>query len=911
MVSLKKSLPDILFWALLLAAWAGLGHVYYHEILTRGSGVIAFTAYGREFEILTPLFFGVLLGTPLLWIIQKYTLSDLPRYQRWINVGLRALLVAALTGALVQVVMTSFESRISTIFIIDTSASIPDETIESARSFVNETIKAKGERDDVQVIGFAKRPYKVVVDEKDGTLKALPRPTDEAERLETDIASALRMAYGMFPQDHLKRLVVISDGNATSGDFIAEAYRAKAYGIRVYNKEVEIKPRPEVLIRGVDVPEELKVGEPFMLTARVFSTHETKATIQLWQNDFKDGTQTVELKKGLNEIGFKTQVYEPGFREFKLQMQVQGEDFFKKNNEFVYSANVRGKPRVLYIEGELRARHYLERALKNENFEVETRGPYGLPDSIKEFERFDLVLVSDVPALHMSNHQMELIEQYVREFGGGFIMAGGESSFGPGGYFGAYIEKVMPVRFQPKKKRETPTLALMLVIDKSGSMNGDRIELAKDAAKATVEILQRTDKVGVIAFDDTVENVVRMQSASNRVRILSNISRIRASGGTNIAAGLSAAYEQLAITPARLKHVILLSDGQSDPSNIFSELLPAMRIENITVSTVAVGAQSDTTLLRRVAEGGRGRHYYTNNPYNVPRIFMKETSTVSRSSLVEEPFRPRVVKRAQALNGIPWESAPFLLGYVSTQAKSSAELLMQTEQGEPLLARWRYGMGKSVAFTSDLKNRWAVEWIRWPGYAKFWAQLIRDTMRSDNRETLAMRTSVDQGAAHIIVDAIGDDDTFINDLSSQVQMTSPSRKKQTIKLQQTAPGRYEAHVPLKEYGSYSLKAQHDKDGDTIAISLGSISYPYPREYLFVEPNREVLRRAADIARGTTDPTPAKLFDPMGEQVKYREELWPYFIMLAVVLLVLDLLMRRVRLSGETELSWDRMIGGKA
>jgi Mg-chelatase subunit ChlD len=898
-----KKLGSALFWIVLVAAWLAMGFVFFQYIVEPGLDVIAFEFRGRNVEILQPLFFGILLVLPVLWIVQRFTLSDLPRYQRWINVVLRALLIAAIVGALVQVVLTSFESRVSTVFLVDTSASIPDTALDEAVDYINDARDEMGERDDIKVIAFAQHPYQVTLPEE-GPLEEIPRPQSEDAMLFTDAAAALRMAYGLFPQDHIKRAVIISDGNETRGDFLGESHRASAFGIRLYNKEVEIEPKKEVLIRNVDVPEQLKVGAPFTLTARIFSNHATEATVTLWQNEFRDGTKSVELEKGMNDVTFETEVSEPGFKEFKLEMNVDGDDHFEANNEFVYSANVRGKPRVLYVEGEMRARHYLQRALRNENFEVEVRGPYGLPDSLEEFESFDLVLVSDLPATQFSEAQMKMVDRYVKELGGGFIVAGGESSFGPGGYYGTYIEKVLPVEFQPKKKRETPSLALMLVVDKSGSMSGERIELAKEAAKATVEILGKDDKVGVIAFDDGNMPLVRMQSASNRVRILSDISRLHASGGTNIAGALQRAYEQLAITPAKLKHVILLTDGHSGAANIFSEVLPAMRIEEITVSTVAIGSQSETTMLKRIAEGGGGRYYYTANPYNIPRIFMKETSQVSRSSMVEEPFRAQVSKRAQVLEGIPWQSAPYLLGYVSTQAKDQAEVLLVSEYGEPILARWRRGLGKVVAFTSDLKNRWAVQWVRWPGYSKFWAQLIRDTMRTDDRMKLAMRTDIKQGRAHIVVDAVGEDDRFINNLDSKVAMTSPTGDVQTVDLQQTAAGRYEASVELDDYGSYSLKAQHNRGEETLAVSLGSISYPYPREYLFLEPRREMLQRAADVARGSTNPEVATLFDPMGEEVKYRQELWPYFLMVALGLLVLDLAMRRIRLSGSTELAWD-------
>lgn len=902
MIIKPNKITEALFWVLLVGAWLAMGYAFFNRIVEPGVDLIAFEFQGRSVEILAPLFFGVLLILPVLPLVNRFTLSDLPRAQRVINIVMRGLIIAALTGALIQVVLTSFESRVSTIFLVDTSASVPDSSIKEALEYINQARDARGERDEVQVLGFARHPYSIALP-AEGALTEIARPAAEDDGLDTNPAAALRMAYGLFPQDHIKRIVIISDGNETRGDFLSEAHRANEFGIRLYNKETEIEMRPEVMVRALDVPEKIELGTPFKITAQIFSNHPDSATLQLWQNDFRAGTQKVDLETGVNEVVFETVVSEPGFMEFKLEMKVDGEDHFEANNQYVYSTNISGKPRVLYVEGEIRSRLYLERAMRDQQFELETRGPMGLPKTLKEFESFDLVLISDLAATYMSTEQMKLLDQYVKELGGGLVMVGGDSSFGPGGYYGSYLEEILPVEFEPKKKRETPSLALMLVIDKSGSMAGDRIELAKEASKAAVKILGKNDKVGVIAFDDTVEHLVRMQKATNRVRILSDISRLQPSGGTNIASGIEAAFETLLLTPARKKHVILLTDGHSDSSNIFSELLPSMRISDMTVSTVAVGGESASTLLKRIAEGGGGRYYFTSNPYNIPRIFMKETSTVSRSSMVEEPFRPRVVKQTQMLKGIDFSRAPYLLGYVSTQAKRGAETLMVSDYNEPILVRWRRGLGKVVVFTSDLKNRWAVQWVRWPGYSKFWAQLIRDTMRTDDRMNLAMRTEIDQGRAHLVVDAVGQDDRFINGLQSSVTLRTPSGKNKTVTLEQTAAGRYETRVELDEYGSYGLKARHDIDGDTLAVSLGSISYPYAREYLFLEPNRQMLQQAAAIAGGATNPTVETLFDPMGEEVKYRRELWPYFLIVALGLLLLDLALRRIRLWGSTELKW--------
>lgn len=907
----RDKLGEVLFWTLLVGLWLVGGWAFFEYIVGPGRQTLVVDWGGRTLEVLEPLFLGGLLVLPVLWLVQRWTLSDLPRAQRWLNVVLRAAVLVGLVGALIQVVVTTFESRVTTVFLVDTSASVPDRVLDKAVDRVNEVRDATGEYDKARVIGFAAHPYRIELPDN-GPLEEIPRPESEEDRLSTDMAAALRMSYGLFPQNHLKRVVLVSDGNQTRGEFLAEAQRAENFGIRLYNREIEFEPDPEVLVQKIDAPEELEVGSPFHLSARVFATHATEATFTLWQNEFKSATKTVELEEGANDIQFKTEVFEPGFRRFKLEMSVAGKDTIEANNEYVYSTDVRGKPRVLYVEGEMRARQYLQRALRNENFVVETRSKNGFPTELEDFDKFDCIILSDVSALNITDRQMQLLDEYIRELGGGFIMAGGENSFGPGGWHDTKMEEILPVDFQPKAQRQTPSLALMLVVDKSGSMNGERIELAKEAGKATVEILQKNDKVGVTAFDDSVQSIVRMQSAVNRVRILDDISRLQASGGTDIAAGLSHGFEKLAMTPAKLKHVILLSDGHSDPANIFSELLPAMRIENITVSTVAIGSEAATTLLRRMAEGGGGRYHFTSDPYNIPRIFMKETSTVSRSSMVEEPFRPNVAKRAQVLEGIPWDQAPYLLGYVSTQAKDLAEVLLTSEYDEPILARWRRGLGKSVAFTSDLKNRWGVQWVQWSGYSKFWSQLIRDTMRNDDRRRLGMRADVRGGEARIVVDAIGQNDQFINGLDSSVVITDPKGRKETIELRQTAAGRYEARHPLDAYGSYQLEANHRAGPDTdregfSAVSFGSLSYPYPREHLFFEPNREIGRQAAELTDGETDPAAETLFDPMGEEVKYRRELWPYFLIAALALLVLDLASRRIRMGGETEVAWDDLV----
>ena len=291
------------------------------------------------------------------------------------------------------------------------------------------------------------------------------------------------------------------------------------------------------------------------------------------------------------------------------------------------------------------------------------------------------------------------------DLGGGFIMAGGENSFGSGGYTGSRLEKLLPVRFDTEKKRDQPGLALALVIDRSGSMTGEKLELAKDAAKATAELLGADDLIGVIAFDSQPTSIVRLQRAANRVRIASDISRLTAGGGTNILPALKEAYDQLDPARAKLKHVILLTDGQASYDGI-RELCDEMAEHKITISAVGVGAEADKTLLTMIAERGGGRFYFTQSAQNIPKIFTKETTEVARNALVEEQVGVHVQKRAELLDGVGIETAPPLRGYVSTKPKPLSDVVLVSDLGEPILARWRVGLGQAVAWTSDVKNRW-------------------------------------------------------------------------------------------------------------------------------------------------------------------------------------------------------------
>jgi uncharacterized protein YegL len=465
------------------------------------------------------------------------------------------------------------------------------------------------------------------------------------------------------------------------------------------------------------------------------------------------------------------------------------------------------------------------------------------------------------------------------------------------------VERILPVRMDAERRKDMPSVAMSVVIDRSGSMTGLPMEMAKQAARATVDALSADDLIEVIAFDSTPTRYVKMQPARNRSRIENDIARIQAGGGTEIFPALDAAYQDLSVVQARKKHVILLTDGRASSSGI-RDLVQAMAAESITVTTVGLGAEVDDQLLSLIKDFGGGRYHKVPDPGSLPKIFTREAEMIAKSSVTLDYFPIKQVAPADFLRGIDVATAPLLSGYTATKMKAwpAQEILVNADHDDPLLARWRVGLGYALAWTSDVKARWAGDLARWSGWPQFWGQLVHEHMRQKRRSELPMKTDVFGGVAHAVVDAFDADDRFDNNLESKltVQGPLPGGTSSTVTLRQTAPGRYEASFPLDRYGSFILRAEHRRhteDGRVIpvAVSYGHVSNPYPPEYASFEPNLGLLGRAAETTGGARDPEPALAFDPAGASVTFHQDLWPRFVGAAIVLLVLDLLVRRVRL----------------
>ncbi len=573
--------------------------------------------------------------------------------------------------------------------------------------------------------------------------------------------------------------------------------------------------------------------------------------------------------------------------------------------------SLRGEPRVLIVDGDEEKAKPLAGALRSEKITVEVRGQAGLPKTLEDLEQFDLFMISDVSSLALTREQMEMYRVWVQDFGGGFVMLGGENSYGVGGYYKTPVEQMLPVRMEHEDRIDTPSVALLVALDRSGSMAAQvqgqtKMSLADQGAVYALGVLQPKDLFGLVAVDTQVHVVAPLAKPDDKSAIAQKIMSITAGGGgIYIYTSLVDAFQQLRDVNAKIKHFILFADAADAEEKSAGDMadgtrtggssedvVAAMLASRITTSVVGLGMENDKDVefLKRLAERGNGRFYLTNDALSLPQIFSTETMRVAQSSLVEEPFAAVQAMPSPILEGIDWKQSPLLLGYNATKPKPTGEVLLATERGEPLLATWRYGLGQAAAFTSDAKSRWASEWLAWPGFGKFWAQFVRAMMRKSDQSNFQV-TTVESGDRLVLkIDTVTPEGNFRNQLPITIHCLWPNGEKQTKQAGQDAPGSYTASFDLPTEGTsiFSISSPQLPEGEYVFGHTRS----YPKEFLTSDTNETLLRQLAEICGGQFDPQPDDVFKRPSQKAVKHEDLTPYFLSFALILFPFDIWMRR-------------------
>jgi Ca-activated chloride channel family protein len=829
-------------------------------------------------ELTQPWLLLGLLALLFLWWYNIHGLTDFSRWQRILSTVVRGLVVVLLVLALSGLTWYRSTKDVYVVFAVDESLSIGDEAKPVVDTFLSQAIaESKGNR--YGFVRFGAQPGPVLPDRNAAAT---------IDRQGTNIAAVLETAAAAIPPEYIPRIVLLSDGNQTSGDAVRAALSSRA---RISTVPLPVRSEPEVQVSTVNVPSQVREGEPFFVEVVLDSNHDDEGQIEVFRGAHKVIGETVKIKSGENRFRFRQQVIGERMAEFTARA-TGFKDTLVDNNVARGLVFSNGKPRILLVDSDPKQARFLASALDEEGIKVDIRPTQGIPDSLADLQNYEVLVLSNVPATSMSTRQMNLIRSYVQDLGGGLIMIGGDQAFGLGGYYKTTIEEILPVRSDFEKEKEKPSLAMALVIDKSGSMGGIKIEMAKDAAKAAVELLGPKDRVGVIAFDADLFWVSEMQTAANKGQINDRISTIEAGGGTIMGPPMEAAFDALQQTPAKFKHVIVLTDGVSEPAD-FQGIAQRMAEARITCSTVAVGDECDFALLEEIARIGNGRYYHAEDPSNIPQIFARETVTASKSAINEQPFTPIVIRPAQAIANIRFDDAPFLLGYVTTRPKPTSELILATEKGDPLLAWWRYGLGMTVAFTSDAKSRWAAEWLSWPGYSKFWAQVVRHAMRKSDAKGVFMQITQKDGKAQAILDAIQIDGKYLNEASTEFTVLSPQGDEHKLTMTQTAPGRYVGDFVAYKPGAYHVHVTQTAKGQAPTQQSRGLVINYDEELRLRPTDETMLTAIASASGGDFKPQPAAVFAPNDQTAAQAHPLWAYLLMAAGVLFLLDVALRRI------------------
>ncbi len=807
---------------------------------------------------------------------------------------LRAVLLLLVCLALVGLRASRRTRDLAVVFVLDRSAST-QSAWEGQVSWLERALQYKAPRDRAALVVFGRDAW---VDRALSTASELSAIATLPRRDATDIEQAVRLGLTLIPEGAPGRLVILTDGLETSGRALWALREARAQGIELLvAKFGQGEPGPEVWISDMRLPSRVYPGDRVPVSVEI-SANVPQNVRLIWTAAEQTGQETLSIVGATRTQLFSFQAPESGFLSLRACVEPV-RDVFLQNNCADGWAWVASPPQV-WVVGDPAERAALIQALRQAGLSVEARLPEELPLTASGFVDVAALVLVNTPARTLAPQTLAALHTFVRDLGGGLVAVGGPESYGVGGWLETPLEAMLPVDMRVQDPRRFPPLAMMVVIDKSGSMaNAEagipKIRLAAEATIRVAETLNDTDVLAVIAYDDRPADTLGPVSMSQRASLVAQLQRLQAGGGgiyiqesVAYAAGL---LREVDLPLEAQRHILLLADGSdAEHQQGTLALIETLRAEDVTVSAVAIGIGQDVNFLARVADLGEGRFYLAQRAADLPAIFAEEAARAKRSYVVETLFYPVPVSTWTPVLDI--SATPALRGYVATTPKTAAQVVWQATQGDPLLAIWQYGLGRSVAWTSDATGRWSADWISWDAFARFWGGVVRDVLPAPSDTGVTLRVLMEDDKAHVLVDVVNEDANYVNDLALAVHIAHPLSEADAwaIPLHQTAPGRYEGYFDLPQLqGALLLRLSGDRSFIT------GWSPPASLEYVPGDAAAAVARLVAQgDARTMTDPEKAFAHTLRGREV--GQPLSPWLLVLALCLWPLDIAWRRLALT---------------
>lgn len=811
----------------------------------------------------------LLLLLPLAWLAWEWRSVG-----RRLGLALKAGAFVAIIIAIAQPSMVVFESKVAVAMLADTSASVSPEDLQRESGFADRLEKARG-RHWSRVIPFARSTRDTLISERIKNNWRIHYTAGAGGRA-TDLETAIRDGAASLPSGMVPRLLLVSDGNENLGSAARAIWQAQQLGIPVDTMSLTGRPKPGLMLESVSFPGQVFSGERFPVDVTLESPASAQATVELSAEGKPIGTNQAQLSDGTNHLRLEATVNSAGAIAMagKISAGSLGEARFE-------DAVTLRKPRALLISHDPpESEVHLERVLESNQFEID-RAADGVPATL---DGYQLIIVNNWNAESISADRKAALEDYVKKGGGLAWIAGEHNAYNDKkGQEEDALERTLPAKLAPPRSPEGT--AVVLIIDKSSSMEGRKIELARLAAIGVVENLRDIDMVGVLIFDNSFQWAVTLRKADDRGSIKRLISGITPDGGTQIAPALTEAYQKVLPTNAVYKHIVLLTDGISEEGDSMTLTKEAVA-NHVTISTVGLGQDVNRAFLEKVASSAEGKSYFLNEPEGLEQILLRDVQEHTGVTAVEKNIQPKVVKQAEILEGVGIETAPALHGFVRYQARPAADTILSADREDPLLVRWQYGLGRSAVFTSDAKNRWAANWVTWPGFDKLWANIFRDLLpHAPQSETTA---DFDRASNELVVDyrlsRNVDDPATIPDIF----VMGPNGFQAPLKVTKVTAGHYRGKLGIGQaQGLFRVRPVADSRAFP---EVGF--YRQEDEMLEYGNNEPLLKQIAAATGGRFNPSPKQVFDAGARSIRTTMDLWPGLLALAIALNLAELIVRK-------------------
>ena len=885
----------------------------------------------------------LLLALPLVWQVAWLSRHMHVSQRLLLATVTRSLALLLLVIALAQPTSLQRDYGQSVVYAMDVSRSVSSAFLKQALQWA-QTANQRYQPDHVRYLVFADGVRLLESPEQVLSVSVSSEPVPATGfgesgvgvigQTATDIEAGLHAAMFGFAPHHARRLVLITDGNETRGDLRRAMPRLQDEKVRVFTIPAATSTERDAWVESITFPPGVRQQEPIAVRVTIGSVADMPAAVRLTSGKRVLGMRSVELSAGENLVIVNTRLPDKGTSTVTAQLESEM-DMVPENNTVTVSVRVGPRPRVLYVEGTPASAHYLAEALRAHHIDVTVATAQGLNEDPQRLNGYDAVILSDVFAHDLAPGTVRRLGSFVRERGGGLVFAAGESTYGKQGYAGNDVERLLPVSFEGKRKRRE--LDLVLLIDRSHSMRGRKLELAKTAALSTLDLLEKQHRLSVVGFDAQPHEVVPLDEVGNKRRAEDRIASMTASGQTRIYPALAMAKRILAGSKSSTKHVILLSDGVTAPSGgpseaeqiqarirrgreeeirraggtptesttpeltsaagSMEELVAQLAQDGVSLSTIAIGPKPNVELMSAIADIAGGKAYVAASDAEMPGLFVSETRRLLGDSIVEEKFRPTSGNRGDELAGLDFASAPPLGGFVTTRAKQFSDVLLRAPQDQPLLVTTHYGLGRTAAFLSDVKNRWAAEWLDWKGYGRFWSQVVREVIPRRAEAGLDWRVSRNADEVTIELTALSADYAYRNSLLPKVRVTSPLGDTAAMLLRQVAPGEYRVNMPIVAGSAKPYRFELLEGGGvtkTEAKQAGEqlLSYRWTDEYRVLPPNNALLREISHATGGVFAAKADDVFADYGDNELAPRTLWHWFVAAALLLFLIDILIRR-------------------